>query len=79
MIASHTVITQIGQLVAEALIVTVGVTLCFSLGLSGVIRLGEARRAGHPTAAAAWGALTALAFAGFAALVVLALLVVMDK
>jgi hypothetical protein len=78
-IASHTVITQIGQLIAEALIVTVGGTLCFSLGLSGAIRLGEARRDGQPAAVAAWGLLTALSFAGFAALVVLALLVVTDK
>lgn len=79
MIASGTVITQIGQLIAEALIVTVGVTFFFSLGLSGAVKLGDARREGHAAAAAAWGVLTALSFAGFAALVVLALLVVIDK
>lgn len=79
MIAAHNVATQIAQLIAEALIVTVGVTLCFSLGLSGAIRLGEARREGHTAAAAAWGTLTALSFAGFTALVILALLVVTDK
>ncbi len=71
--------SQIGQLVLEALVVTIGVSFCFSLGLSGVIRGGEARREGHKLGLVTWATVAIVSFAGFAAFVALALIVVTDK
>jgi hypothetical protein len=70
---------QIGTLIVEGLLVAVGVTLCFSLGLSAAIRTGDARRDGHAGVAALWTAVAGLAFLAFAGFAVLAVLIVAQK
>ena len=78
-LAAESVAQQIGQLIVEGLLVSVGVTLCFSLGLMASLRLGEARRAGHGVALAGWFVLAALSFAAFAGFAVFGILVVVNK
>lgn len=78
-IAAQSVAEQIGQLIVEGLLVSVGVTFCFSLGLTAALRLGEARRAGHGVALAGWFVVAAAAFAAFAAFAVFGVIVVVNK
>jgi len=78
-IAAQSVAEQIGQLIVEGLLVSIGVTLCFSLGLTAALRLGEARRAGHGVALAGWFVVAAAAFAAFVGFAVLGIVVVLNK
>jgi hypothetical protein len=78
-LAEDSVAQQLLTLTAEALGVTVGVTLCFSLALVGTIRANDARRDGRTAAALPWTAVALLAFAGFGLFTVLAVLTVVNK
>ena len=71
--------SQLLQLAGEGLFVTVGVTLCFSLGLVGAIQAGEARREQRGGALALWSLLAFAGFAAFAAFIVLGIAVVTNK
>ena len=79
LLAAESVGHQLLTLAWQGLGVTIGVTLCFSLGLVGTIRASEARRDGHNAAVVPWTLLAVLAFAAFAAFAVLAVAVVVDK
>jgi len=70
---------QIGQLIVEGLVVSIGVTLCFSVALVATMRTADARREGQALPLAAWLLLAALGFAAFAGFVVLGVVVVADK
>ena len=77
--AAKTVAEQLLQLAAEGLIVTIGVTLCFSLALVGTVRAGDARRDGRNARLVSWSLLAAICFVAFAGFVVLGIAVVTHK
>jgi len=67
------------QLIWSSTLAGVGISALFSLVILSVARAGEARRAGQGGGAAAHFALAAIAFALFAAGVVLGVLTLLDK
>lgn len=77
--AAESLASQLAQLIAEGLIVSFGVTLCFSLALVGAIRASEARNDRRAASLVSWSLLAVVAFAAFSAFVVLGVLVVANK
>jgi hypothetical protein len=67
------------QVVWVSLLAGVGITALFSLVILGSAKAGDARRAGHGAAAAAYVTLAVLAFALFALGVVLGVQTMIEK
>jgi hypothetical protein len=67
------------KIIAAAFIGGVGVSGIFGLVIHGGARFADHRREGNPVQAAAYGALSAIAFAAFVAAVVIGLTIVFSK
>ena len=67
------------QVVWVSLLAGIGITAMFSLVILGSAKAGDARRAGHGVAAAAYLALAVIAFALFALGVVLGVQTMIEK
>ncbi len=57
----------------------ISVSVVFSLTIYGATRFSDTRRSGRPLAAGAFGAVAIVSFAAFAAMVILALKVAIEK
>jgi hypothetical protein len=79
MIATLVETKELWQTVAASVIAGVGITFAFALGIWGSGQFVELSRNHRPVAAAAAGAIGALAFLGVAAAVVVGILVMTQK
>ena len=70
---------QLLEVLWVSLLAGVGVTACFSFVVLGGARSAEARRAGRGGASAVYAALSVLAFAVFAALVIVGVRTMLTK
>ena len=67
------------EVVWVSLLVTVGVTIVFSIGIVGAARFQDMRRVGRTTAAGAYAALAVLAAATSVGVAVFGIVVMLDK
>ena len=69
----------LADVVIASLVAGVGVTLCFSLGILGVTRFADMRRAEKPVQASFWAVLGALGMGASLLMITLAIIVMTSK